>query len=250
MRSISQKRWNTAQKYQRDYQDQKAQKIRGHASDLILRRTAHARSIQRLLAPYFSLDASTRILEVGSGAHGIVFYLTAGKRFGIDPLAYYYQRNFSGVRLDTTVNTVVAMGETLPIASGLFELVICDNVLNHTMNPESIIKEVQRILTPNGVFFLAVDVNRRSGQLLSQLHERFISRWKVLKWFGSHPFYFHHKDISGLISKNHLRPVYTNFTPSPSSIDKKTSLIRRIKLQLWESLFRPRYCQIVCEKRE
>jgi len=123
-----------------------------------------------------------------------LFFLNTGDRYGIDSLAGFYHRKFSSLQVGSKVKTICGKGEQLPFRAETFNLIICDNVLDHTINPELVIKETQYVLKKNCVLFLGVDVHSWAGHLLSLIHERLIGQFIILKWFGSHPFYFRYKD--------------------------------------------------------
>ncbi|GAI05002.1 unnamed protein product, partial [marine sediment metagenome] len=111
---ISEKRWLIAQQYQRTYQQQKALQICGYEKDIIFDRSIHAKRVCNLLSPFLTLTDSNRILEVGSGPHGIGFFLNIGDRYGIDSLAGFYHRKFSSLQVGSKVKTICGKGEQLP----------------------------------------------------------------------------------------------------------------------------------------
>src|SRR5436309_8241606 len=51
---------------------------------------------------------------------------------------------------------VVGDGEALPFQSCTFDVVICSDVLEHVLDVESVIKQVARVLKPDGTFFALV----------------------------------------------------------------------------------------------
>ena len=246
IRGISEKRWLIAQQYQRTYQQQKALQIYGYEKDIIFDRSIHAKRVCNLLSPFLTLTDSNRILEVGSGPHGIGFFLNTGDRYGIDSLAGFYHHKFSSLQVGSKVKTICGKGEQLPFRAETFNLIICDNVLDHTMNPELVIKETQYVLKKNGVLFLAVDVHSWAGHLLSLIHERLIGQFIILKWFGSHPFYFRYKDVVQLLNRYGFRIAFKDLQPHPPESNKERSVLSRLKLGLWKFLFHTRYSQIVC----
>jgi SAM-dependent methyltransferase len=52
--------------------------------------------------------------------------------------------------------SVVAKGEQIPLASGVFDLVICTQVLEYVFDPSVVVKEIHRVLKPGGVLLLSV----------------------------------------------------------------------------------------------
>src|SRR5215467_5152599 len=93
---------------QLEYQEEKAQGI----SDLeaMTRRIfMRAQTIRKKLNNIKPIAADTRVLEVGSGAHGLIFGFGGDAGIGVDPLAVDYKRLFP--RWQPTAKTVAAIGE-------------------------------------------------------------------------------------------------------------------------------------------
>lgn len=246
MQAITKKRWSIAQMYQQVYQGKKALWFQDCEKDIVSKRFIWAKRVHNFLSPFISLTSSSYILEIGSGPHGIIFFLESGNRYGLEPLANFYYSKFPSIQVSSRVKITCGNGEQLPFSSDTFDLVICDNVLDHTMNPEAIIKETHRVLKTGGILFLAIDVHRWTGHLLSLIHERLLGRWKVMKWFGSHPFYFMHRDIVQLIDKYNFRIVFSDLQLHPSLSDEEVSFIRKCKFRLWKFIFHSSYYQVVC----
>jgi SAM-dependent methyltransferase len=51
---------------------------------------------------------------------------------------------------------IVASGAQIPLASGVFDLVLCSQVLEYVPRPETVIAEVYRVLKPGGALMLSV----------------------------------------------------------------------------------------------
>jgi SAM-dependent methyltransferase len=47
-------------------------------------------------------------------------------------------------------------GQKFPFEAGSFDSILCNQVLEHVFNPEEFIKEIHRVLKPNGVIILTV----------------------------------------------------------------------------------------------
>ncbi len=91
-------------------------------------------------------------------------YFPHGKRFAIDPLAEFYLQHFERSR-NQLVTYFAGVGEAIPFASEVFDLVICTNVLDHVVHPQRLLHEVRRTLKSGGIFFLSVDVYPRETYL-------------------------------------------------------------------------------------
>lgn len=70
---------------------------------------------------------------------------------------------------------LVADGNCLPFADGVFDLVVCNSVLHHLEHPERVLAEMARVLRPAGAFLLR-DLRRPS---------RLVFPWHV-RWHGRH----------------------------------------------------------------
>jgi SAM-dependent methyltransferase len=109
-----------------------------------------------------------RLLEVGSGAHGHVFFLGVDGAIGIDPLAEEYRELFPAWQ--SRARTVSAYGEALPFDDASFDVVISDNVVDHAESPGRIAREIARVLSPGGVLYFTVHVHHPIYGAASRLH--------------------------------------------------------------------------------
>jgi SAM-dependent methyltransferase len=96
-------------------------------------------------------DRSRKILDIGCSFGLILKHLVSDAGFGvgtdIDEAAMR-------VRVEK-IAYVSADGEYLPFRSNSFDIVICNHVYEHTDNPQRMISEIERILTPKGVCYFA-----------------------------------------------------------------------------------------------
>ena len=112
-------------------------------------------------------------LEIGIGPFGIGisgFLPEIRNRFGVDPLARVPLNNTSSCpressevirnymqQLRADIRYIVACGEELPLSSGSMDLVICCNVLDHASHPTDLLREIYRVMKPDGLLFLDID---------------------------------------------------------------------------------------------
>ena len=71
--SFVHRRAQRALERQLEYQQQKAQKLRGHEPQLISGMTQASAAVRAKLQQVRPLADYARVLEVGSGAHGLIF---------------------------------------------------------------------------------------------------------------------------------------------------------------------------------
>ena len=145
----------------------------------------------RLIARYGGPLAGRRILDLGSGMGGTSVALGLA---GAVPVALEYNRAYCDIirlraaRYDLFLPVLNGAGETLPVADGSFDLVICWDVIEHVGDPERLIGEIARVLCPRGRALLTV-INRYAFRdphyhlpLLNWMPRSLAER--VIAWYG------------------------------------------------------------------
>lgn len=157
------------------YQREKSAKLAGSESacvDWMESRSRRARALLeevcRLIDWPRTADGGARVLEVGSGAHGLIFFFGGAECVGVDPLAVEYASLFPAWQ--RRVRTVAAYGESLPFADASFDVVLSDNVVDHAERPARIVSELARVLRPGGLLYFTVNVHHPLYALASALH--------------------------------------------------------------------------------
>ncbi|MFZ1701823.1 MAG: class I SAM-dependent methyltransferase [Pyrinomonadaceae bacterium] len=153
---------------QLDYQQNKAAGIGEHEDEHARMNFVRAQQIRLKLNSVKPISETDKILEVGSGAHGLVFGLGSKFAIGVDPLAVEYKQLFP--KIQSTARSVAAIGEHLPFADAEFDIVLSDNVIDHATRPLDIIDELIRVLKPGGVLYFTVNVHHPFYGLASQAH--------------------------------------------------------------------------------
>lgn len=152
---------------QLEFQARKADLTRGHETSVLERIRQGAEHVRGELAAVRPIETGMSILEVGSGAHGHIFSFAGGIAVGVDPLAVEYAHLFGWQK---RVSTVAAFGERLPFRDGSFDVVLCDNVVDHAEDPATIVAEIARVLAPGGTLYFTVNVHHRIYDIASRLH--------------------------------------------------------------------------------
>src|SRR5918999_232736 len=92
------------------YQQHKAEHLRGRENDVIVAMTKSSQRLRELLESFQPIAKSARVIEVGSGAHGLIFCFGTERGVGVDPLAVDYRDLFPGWQ--RRASTVAAVGES------------------------------------------------------------------------------------------------------------------------------------------
>lgn len=155
------------------YQQRKAEHLRGREEEVISAMMRSSRRVREILEAFQPIQPDARVIEVGSGAHGLIFYFGAQYGIGVDPLAVSYRSLFP--KWQSRAPTVAAVGESLPFGDRSFDVVICDNVVDHAESPVKIVRELARILVPGGLLYFTVNVHHLVYAVAAGVH----STWRV-----------------------------------------------------------------------
>ena len=79
------------------YQQRKAEHVRGHEEEIIAAMKRSSRRVRELLETFQPIETDARVIEVGSGAHGLIFYFGSQHGVGVDPLAVSYRKPVSAL---------------------------------------------------------------------------------------------------------------------------------------------------------
>lgn len=150
------------------YQKRKAEHLRGHEEEVISAMMQSSRRVRNTIETFQPINPDARVIEVGSGAHGLIFYFGSQNGIGVDPLAVSYRNLFP--RWQSCAPTVAAVGESLPFGDRSFDVVICDNVVDHAESPARIVRELVRILVPGGVMYFTVNVHHPVYAVAAGVH--------------------------------------------------------------------------------
>jgi len=145
------KRWSTAQKHEVEFQ--KHWNDSEQTIEYIKEYWEKYRYLNQI-EKYINLADSSKILDIDSGAFGVLRIIPRGDRYGIDPLMDFYRSKY---RLPKDITWASGVGENIPFKADFFDLIFCVNVLDHTSNPNEVLNEIKRVLNPKGNFILTVN---------------------------------------------------------------------------------------------
>jgi SAM-dependent methyltransferase len=169
-----QRRARRALERQLDYQRKKADSLRGQEAEIMAGMAEYSASVRDKLAAIRPIPNAARVLEIGSGAHGLIFFFDAPERIGIDPLADHYRELFPAWQ--GRARTIAGFGEKLPFEDSSFDVVLSDNVVDHAENPRRIVEEIARVLRPGGLLYFTVNAHHPLYHWAASLH----AGWRAL----------------------------------------------------------------------
>ncbi|MBN1481755.1 class I SAM-dependent methyltransferase [candidate division KSB1 bacterium] len=184
---MQKKRWETAQNYEKAWWES-----RTHLVEFDFYR-AYANELLQQTRTIFTITPGTSILEIGSGAGGIITYLNSNDRWAIDPLEDFYATvpEFCEQR-DQKVTYQTARAEDLPFADQRFDFIICDNVLDHCDDIQKVFSEMSRVLRNPGYVYLRLNLYTSWGKIVRVFVEK-------MKIDPGHPHTFTNKSIRTII---------------------------------------------------
>ena len=191
---------------QLDYQENKSVEL-GDSPEMPRNLFLHSQAVRQKLERVRHIETTDKILEVGCGAHGVVFGFGANFCVGIDPLAVDYKRLFP--KWQGNAMTTAAIGEQLPFDDASFEIVLSDNVIDHAEKPVEIVDELVRVLKPGGVLYFTVNIHHPVYDLASRAH----GAWNALglklelSAFADHTVHFTESQIKNVFARQPLKIV-------------------------------------------
>ena len=241
---VTQDRWQDAQAYEKSYWKNLAGQIASGSQTQLDWYAWKARMMEQHLQGHLRPKERQRaqVLEIGSGPIGIVTYLKWGERYTLDPLEQYYSSDPTLSKLrNEEVNYGQGSGERLPFENGRFTVVILDNVLDHVHEAPQVLCEIRRVLSKEGLLYIAVNVHTAWGGFL----HRILSKLKIDR---GHPYTFTLSSIREFLDAHGFR-VRAEFVNSYEDAKKKDmhSSSAKARLKAYSGLSEFVY-HAVCEK--
>ncbi len=191
-------RWHAAQRYERAYWESQAAQI---ATGSLARMDWYKWRAEQLAKRLRGVGRDTltrsdaRVVEIGSGPVGVVAYFPASHRVAVDPLASSYAENTVLTALrPSDVQYLSGTGEDLPCPSRSYDLVIMENCIDHVRDVAAVMREIARVLRPEGVLYLTVNCRTAWGFVL----HRCLSR---LRLDAGHPHTFTASRARALVTR-------------------------------------------------
>lgn len=205
------------------YQQSKAEHVRGREDEIIASMIRASARVREKIETFQPIKSDARVIEVGSGAHGLIFYFGSEHGVGVDPLAVSYRGLFP--RWQGRAQTIAAVGESLPFADRSFDFVLCDNVVDHAESPRKITGELARILVPGGLLYFTVNIHHQLYAVAAGVH----ATWRAAGVpYEVGPFADHttHLTLSAAANLFHNLPL--EILSAASNIDEARARARKL----------------------
>ena len=127
-------------------------------------RRAYSRLLLEEVVGHLGQDAKwmedKTVVSIGCGCTGDLTAFPAAVKIAVDPLLSVYRKLEMLVGDEVGSRTVyLSVGaENLPLVDEDIDLVICRNALDHMPAPAAAVREISRILKPDGALFVSVDI--------------------------------------------------------------------------------------------
>jgi SAM-dependent methyltransferase len=204
------------------YQQRKAEHVRGREDEIIAAMKKSSQRIRDLLEAFQPIALDARVVEVGSGAHGLIFYFGSNRGIGVDPLAVSYRSLFP--HWQNCARTLAAAGESLPFPDRSFDVVICDNVVDHAESPSKIVGELARVLAPGGLLYFTVNIHHRMYAIAAEVHSTW-QRFGLPYELG--PFADHTTHLTLAAAENLFQNLPLQILSVKSNIDEAKARVRK-----------------------
>lgn len=133
------------------------------------------------------------------------------------------------------------INESLPYKDSAFDAVVCLDVIEHLFDPVSVLKEIYRLLQPEGQLVLTTPNIRYFRNLHKLIFKGEFPHTSsdTFVWGGGHLHYFTRKDLEVLLKKAGFRKVIFHINQGQFRRSKKRKLIR---LLISEKTFGEWFC--------
>jgi len=166
--------------------------------NLVSERERIERSLLSLLQRYAKqYPEDGAVLEIGCGPICISRLLPQQHKTYLDPMVDDFRRMFPG-ELPEEGEYLTAAAEDIPKPANSYDLIICLNIIPHTLNPELVVNEIERLLKPGGKLILAI---RTHSQLEARLHYMALSLFPGL-CSKTRPYYYTRSGIRRTLARH------------------------------------------------
>jgi SAM-dependent methyltransferase len=147
------------------------------------------------------------VLDLGCGPTPVsaIAFAASGNRAVACDIAHSVARLARDEAAGTgTVAPIVADAEQLPFAEGCFDVVTCDDTIEHVLDPRRALSEIARVVRPGG-HLLLISPNHGGAQVLvTRFRETLRGRRHARRWYfvhDSHTIEFRWRELRRLLGR-------------------------------------------------
>ena len=134
------------------------------------------------------------VIEFGPGPAGVIEYIDAKEKIGIEPLYLEYFKMFPHLKFSKVKYFPIAAEETEQVPSQCADLVICYNMLDHVIEPSKVLHQIKRVIKSDGILLFQINVydsdleiQNKSG-VHADLHPHSFTRDSITNLLDQHGF--------------------------------------------------------------
>lgn len=142
------------------------------------------------------LPEDTAIMEIGCGPICLSQAIPNGKKTYLDPLLDDFRRLFPGELPEGEY--IASSAEKIARPNRSYDMVVCLNTLSHTLNPELVLNEIERLLKPDGKLLLGI----KTHSVWRAKYHYWKARWLPVMFLGSCPYYYSLNGIRRTLSRH------------------------------------------------
>lgn len=122
-------------------------------------RSDYLRRAQRVVISRLDIKENVHFLDIGCGtgwAVGQVAKLAGNKGsfYGVDLSPQMIARAKEHFKGNDSFHFLISDSESIPLDDNFFDRIICTNAFHHFLNPDKVLKEISRLLKPEGKIFI------------------------------------------------------------------------------------------------
>lgn len=106
------------------------------------------------------VSEKSKVIDVGCGIASVLHFVPGKEKIGIDPLGDWYEKYY---KYPKDIQIITTRGEEIPFEDNHFTHAFCSNVLDHVTDPLRVLKEIKRVLVPEGKLILTVEIHNHFG---------------------------------------------------------------------------------------
>ncbi len=161
-------RWNEAMSRKYDSEDY-------HLRSNRLIRWIESRRVQAVLA-FLDAGSGDCVMEIGCGAGVVLEQIPAGKLLGLDLSSTILPKARRRLR-HRGASLLQANAEQLPFASNQFDKLVCTELLEHTLEPGNVIREMARVATAGALIVITVPNESLIERVKGVITKLGLGRW-------------------------------------------------------------------------